>query len=151
MAKREADRACGLDRPVLLSLLARGAGRRLVLRELEARELAGRLGSVSSILEEALGGWKEARRFEEDAVELWAASRGFCNIPPCCEGGRGEASRSRNDSRECPVLVGVSSTLGVSDVARPRGLRRVGSLEALVDPGVIEEAERCVMGERCLE
>lgn len=152
-AARDAATAWGLARPVLLSLLARGAGSRLVRREPEARELAGRLVSASSILEVDLGGWKEARRFEDvDAAEFWADSRGFCSTPPCCEGGRGDASRSRNDSRECPVLVGVSLTWGDSDAERPRGLRKVGSLDplALDDPGVTDEAERWVIGDRCL-
>lgn len=124
--------------PVLLSLLALGCGRRLLLRDVEARELAGLLSRVSSIAEAALGGWNEERRFEgPEAVDFWVISRG------CWILGTGDAaaSRSRNESRECPVLVGVSSTRGDSEVERPRGLRNVGSFEPLAEPGVKEDAD----------
>lgn len=68
IARRDAVKACGLARPVLLSRLAL-VGRRLVRREVEvvARELAGLLVRLSSVAidEAALGGWNEARRFDE--------------------------------------------------------------------------------------
>lgn len=60
--------------------------------------------------------------------------------------GPGEASRSRKESLECPVLVGVSSTLGYSDIARPRGLRGCGSFDR--EEGVSDEDDRCVKGVR---
>jgi len=56
---------------VLLSLLILDCGRRLLLREVEARELAGRLALVSSNADGARGGWKEARRLDMlEAVEF---------------------------------------------------------------------------------
>lgn len=51
-----------------------------------------------------------------------------------------DESLSRNESLECPLLVGVSSTLGDAEDARPRGLRNVGSLE-LPEFGVVEPAD----------
>jgi hypothetical protein len=74
----------------------------------EASELAGRLTCSSAAAEEALGSWYDERRFDdEDSLRLCANDRGFAG-PGTPEPG--EASRSRNESRECPLLVGVSST-----------------------------------------
>lgn len=71
MARRDAERAWGLARPVLLSLLVLDCGRRLLLREVEASELAGRLVLVSSKADGARGGWKEERRLDVlEAVEF---------------------------------------------------------------------------------
>jgi hypothetical protein len=119
-------------------------GNKLVRRDVDASELAGRPGR-SPAAEVALGGCSEDRLFDaSDATDDWADKRGLPN--DCCEYGPGVvARRSRNERRECPVLVGVSSTLGDSDVDRPSGLRRVGSLVP-PDPGVTE-ADRWESGE----
>jgi len=123
-----------------------GCGRRLVRRP-EAIELAGRLGTDLSAKDCNLGGCKDARRLDWDSrpkaeAETDDDERGLESI--CWEYGPGEAKRSRKESFEGALLVGVSSGIGDADDSRVKGVRRFGALEPPGEevPGVNEDGGR---------
>jgi hypothetical protein len=133
--------AWGLSLPVTL-VLAFGCGKRLV-RRFAASELAGR-GAMSGDASIGLGGCKDARRFPSAVIEDWLASRGGLGST-CCRWLPEEARRSRKERREADGgLDDDSSGTGDAVAARAKGLRSVGSFDAV--DGVRADAERTGVG-----
>lgn len=125
----------GLDPRIESGLL--GIGSKLVRRD-EANELLGRTFWVSKFKVETVGCTLERRD-------------GVCLNRVDCEYGPGEVRRSRNESREWPVLdqdLGNDSDIGDSEPARVRELRGVGSLEVL-DSGVRADVDLMGPGILC--
>jgi hypothetical protein len=143
------DPRSGVVRPDSLGALALGWGRKLARREpVAASELAGRPGCdrLSSTVKLDLDVFSEDRRADDERADIEACALSLGLDEDCGSMMAGDASRSRKDRRECPVLEGVSS-LGDSDMARPNGPRMLGSFE-LFGEGVIDDADRWLAGVR---